>query len=77
LVGFGFWWYAELGDELIIYYLKMNNGKMTEAELSVEFPNFAMKSLQRLRRKEIVHVTDEEVSLIDPHQLCAFGRRRT
>jgi len=77
LVSFGFWWYAELGDELIIYHLKKNNGKMPEAEILSEFPKIAERSLQRLKKKEIVLVVDEEVSLADPHQLCAFGRRRT
>ena len=77
LVGAGVWWYAELGDELIIYHLKKNNGKMTEAEISKEFPKSAKRSLQRLRKKEIVNVADEEISLTDPHQLCSFGRRRT
>ncbi len=76
LVGFGFWWYAELRSELMIYHLKKNNGKMTETEIFKELPKSA-NTLQRLSKREIVHVAGEDVSLADPHQLCTFGRRRT
>ena len=73
-VSVGIRWYIELGDELVIYHLKKNNGSMTKQAIFEECPKNTMSALLRLRKKQIVQFDDEMVHLVRLKQVCTFDR---
>lgn len=67
-----FYWHRRLGEELIIYRLKQNSGRMKSSDLYIEFPKSAKKDLSSLASKGIVQLENEEVYLLKLDYACVF-----
>ena len=65
-------WFRKLGEELIVYRLKQNGGKIKLQTLSEEFVKSYEKSLANLKAKGIVQVENGEVFLLTKDIPCTF-----
>jgi hypothetical protein len=68
-----FYWFRRLGEELIIYRLKQNAGKMKSLDLLNEFSKSGEKDISRLVRKRIVQLVNDEVHLLKADYFSVFG----
>lgn len=72
LIIVGIFWFRNLGEELIVYRLKQNGGKIKLQTLSEEFVKSYEKSLFNLKAKGIVQIENGEVFLLIKDIPCTF-----
>ena len=65
-----------LPEELVIYALKQNSGRVAQKDLFSQLPTKAEMATLRLIKKGIVEVEGDYVLLINPGELSAFEERK-
>jgi len=69
-------WYRYLGDEILIYKLKQNSGKLEYEKLIDSFSRKnADNIIQRLRNKGIIEMNKNIITLLNLNQLSSFEER--
>lgn len=70
-------WYRFLGEEICIYQLKQNSGKLKyEYLIDVLSRKKADKVIRRLQDKRIIEMNEDIISLLNLNQLSTFEERR-
>ena len=67
-------WYGKLGEELIIYRLKQNDGRMQLQSINNEFVRSGEKSLSSLSQRGIIRIEKDEVYLVDSKYIGTFNK---
>ena len=68
-------WHRKLGEELIIFRLKQNNGRIQLQSINSEFAKSGEKSLSSLSQKGIIRIENDVVYLIDPNYIGTFDKK--
>lgn len=69
-------WFRSLSEELVVAFLKRSQGQCTYEELTEEYSEKMASAISRLKKKSIVEIKDNEISLIDENYVCTFDKFR-
>lgn len=70
-------WHQYLGEEILIYQLKQNSGKLKYKNLIESFSRKNADSvIRRLRNKGIIKIDEDVITLLNLNQLNTFEERR-
>jgi hypothetical protein len=76
ILALSIYFYQLVPEELIIYFLKKNSGRMEREKLIAELSARAEKAIERMAKKGKLALEDGYVILLNPYELSALEERK-